>query len=382
MNNNSFDGFMNQNFMKQNNINNINENRFIYYRNNERENMNVLPSQLHYNRNLVFNNLYKNENNNKSYGNIFTGINNNIFDNNYLGSEYFGNFSTKNNQVQNQKFITYNILNSNPSYTNTPLRTIVDTQNENNNLYQNQNINISSKRKIKNKNNNCIYNNKYNSIYSINKNNIINNNKYNTNFYINNNEQDINTITKNKSINIEDLLILEEKMSEIIYSLNKNGIMHYECFEFWNYYYNCSLFGQLEKLFKQPNEQKNVKISLNHLLISIMICYDYSYEIEIFKGDYSILDEILKLAHKILMNIYEHILNKISSESKSNIWVLKLKDLINNFNNESNDNDYFIESSQMSSIEKIIYNTSAIVQNIRLLLKSFKTQNFSKLSNL
>ena len=113
-----------------------------------------------------------------------------------------------------------------------------------------------------------------------------------------------------------------------------------------------------------------------------MLCYDYSYEIEIFKGDYSILEEILKLAHKILMNIYEHILNKISSESKSNIWVLKLKDLINNFNNESNDNDYFIESSQMSSIEKIIYNTSAIVQNIRLLLKSYKTQNFSKLSNL
>ena len=196
--------------------------------------------------------------------------------------------------------------------------------------------------------------------------------------YINNNILQNNN-QKNKSINIEDLLVLEEKMSEIIYSLDKNAKMHYECFEFWNYYYNCSLFGQLEKLFKPPHEQKNVQISLNHLLISIMICYDYSYEIGIFKGDYSILEEILKLDHKILMIIYEHILNKISSESKSNIWVLKLKDLINIFNSKSNYNDYFIESSQMSSIEKIIYNTSAIVQNIRILLKNYKTQNTSKI---
>ena len=170
-------------------------------------------------------------------------------------------------------------------------------------------------------------------------------------------------------------------MSEIIIALNKNGIMHYECFEFLNYYYNCSLFGQLEKLFKTQNEQKNVQISINHILISIMICYDYSYEIEVLNGDYSLLDEILKLNNKILMIIYEHILSKISSESKSNIWVFKLRDLINDFNDKTN-NDYFTNPSQMSSIEKIIYNTSAIVQNIRILLKNYKTKNIIYLSAL
>ena len=158
--------------------------------------------------------------------------------------------------------------------------------------------------------------------------------------------------------------------------------MHYECFDFWNYYYNCSLFGQLEKLFKTQNEQTNVKISIKHILISIMICYDYSYEINILNGDYSLLEEILKLTKKILMNIYEHILSKISSESKSNAWVFKLRDLINNYNIRSNYNDYFTGSSQMTIIEKIIYNTSAIVQNIRVLLKNYKTQNIIYLTNL
>jgi Dullard-like phosphatase family protein len=158
--------------------------------------------------------------------------------------------------------------------------------------------------------------------------------------------------------------------------------MHYECFEFWNYYYNCSLLGQLEKVFKSQNDKINAQISINHILISIMICYDYSYEIDILNGDFSLLEDILNLSHKILMVIYEHILSKISSESKSNIWVFKLRNLIKNFNNNSNNNDYFKNSSQMTSVEKIIYNTSAIVQNIRVLLKNYKTRNISYLTSI
>ena len=36
----------------------------------------------------------------------------------------------------------------------------------------------------------------------------------------------------------------------------------------------------------------------------------------------------------------------------------------------------------MTSIEKIIYNTSAIIQNIRVLLKNYKTQNITYLTNI
>ena len=89
---------------------------------------------------------------------------------------------------------------------------------------------------------------------------------------------------KNTSINIEDLLVLEEKFKEIIIGLNRNRAMHNECFEFWNYYFNCSLYGHLEKLFKEQNDSVNVQISINHILISVMICYDFSFEIDILNG--------------------------------------------------------------------------------------------------
>ena len=370
----------------------INENNIIDNMPINRE-INFMSINQNDNRNLVFNNFYKNENMiNKSYGNIFNGYNNNIFDNNYIGNEYFGNLSTKNNLIQNPKFITYNILNPNPSYNNNPIRTVLNTSNPNNDLYiiQNRNNNnIPCQKRYTNKNTNCIYSNKYNHIYPR-KNSNTNINLYNSNLNNNNHfreniqqvKHEQNKMKRNTSINIEDLLVLEEKMSEISFALNKNGFMHYECFEFWNYYYNCSLFGQLEKLFKTQNEQSNVKISINYILVSIMICYDYSYEIEILNGDYSLLEEILKLNHKTLIIIYEHILSKISSVSKTNIWVFKLRDLINNFNSKTNNNDYFANASQMTSIEKIIYNTSAIIQNIRVLLKNYKTQNITYLTNI
>ena len=279
--NNSFDGYINHNF---NNDNNIRENEFIYYGQNDDntkinnisryKSINMIPiNQLNNNKNLVFNNFYRNANINKSYGNIFNGINNNnnIFDNNnYMNSdEYIGNLSTKNNSIQNPKFITYNIVNSNPIHRKYPIKTVLNPIRQ----YNINNINIESRRGTTSILNHCLYNNKFNnSIYP--KNNKIN---------IANNVQQIqqqNKTTKKASINIEDLLVLEEKMSEIIYSLNKNGVMYNECFEFWNYYYNCSLFGQLENLFKTQNDKANVQISINHILLSIMICYDYSYEIE------------------------------------------------------------------------------------------------------
>ncbi len=390
--NNSFDGYMNQNLNIRNKSSN--RNNYIFGVNINQTDIpkfkpinNIPICQINYNRNLGLNNIYRNENNNKSLGNIFTGVNNNIFDsNNYLNNEYLGNFSTKNNSINKQKFISYNILNSNPNYDSMPITSIANNQifnNPNYNfnkynkydniIYRNSNIIMPPQIGAVNKNINCIYNNKSTIPYQ------------NTNIY--NNSNDINMhinepkTTKNTSINIEDLLVLQEKMEEIITALNKNGYIHYECFEFWNYYYNCSLFGKLEQLFKTKNDKKNVQIGIYHILISIMICYDYSYEINILKGDYSILEEILKLSNKILMIIYEHILSKVSSESKSNIWVFKLRNLLNNFN-KSNNNDYFKISTQMSPVEKIIYYTSAIVQNIRVLLNYHKTKNFSYLTNI
>jgi hypothetical protein len=159
---------------------------------------------------------------------------------------------------------------------------------------------------------------------------------------------DINNSFKrnnNYSINIEDLLVLEEKLSEIRITLNKSKIMHNECFEFWNYYYNCSLYCQLEKLFTNVYESNKVHLSINYLLMSIMICYDFSFDIKILNNSFSVCDELLKLNHQNLISIFEHILTKISSDSRDNIWVYKLNSLVNSSKN-------FVFNEKYSKINK------------------------------
>jgi len=49
----------------------------------------------------------------------------------------------------------------------------------------------------------------------------------------------------------------------------------------------------------------------------------FSFEIEILKGEHSLIEDIIKFNHKNLIIIYEPILSKVSAESNCNIWVFK-----------------------------------------------------------
>ena len=365
---------------------------------------NIPVRNMNYNKNTNVNSFYKNENVNKSYGYLNTGFNNNIFDDNNninpnIGNKninyYYGmnhpQFTTYNNNSVNQ-IINQNYYNNNPlkTYAN-QLSPSITHDAFDNNFIQNTPVlkrNISTKNNninyIYNNNNTYINNTNYNNNFNYNNNSNINNNVFNNfNNNFTNNTAILNHNEKNTSINVEDLLILEEKFIQIIMSLNKNGTMHNECFEFWNYYYNCSLYGFLEKLFKSQ-DILNVKISMNHILMSVMICYDYSFELNMFKGDYSNIEDIIKYNHKNLIIIYEHILSKVSAESKSNVWVFKLQELINNYNKLNNDDDYVSnkKNKEISPINKIIYNMTVIVQNIRVLLKNYKTQKTELLTSI
>ena len=230
---------------------------------------------------------------------------------------------------------------------------------------------------------NIVQNNTPNPANTINNtlvdlNNINLQNLLQNNFYGNNLERN----SKNSfSINFEDLIILQEFLREIIIALNKNKVIENECFEFWNYYYNSSICCQLEKLFINPLDSNAVRISINYTLMSIMLCYDYSFEHDLLNKSYNILGDILKLSYKNLILICEHILSKISKESLSNIWVLKLSTIVNasNFNDY---NQFFMNEYNMSIVEKISYNTNIIVQNLRFLLKNYKSNKNDILTSM
>ena len=226
-----------------------------------------------------------------------------------------------------------------------------------------------------------------NSSFSYGYNNALASNLLNNSFLginnLNNNSFQRSNDYSYSSINIEDLLVLEEKLSEIIITLNKTKIVYNECFEFWNYYYNCSLYGCLEKLFTNIYESNNVKLSINYLLMSIIICYDFSFDMNIINNAYSVLDELLKLNHQNLIIIFEHILTKVSSDSRDNIWVFKLHGIVNSSKNSIRNNKFSsINEYSMSTVEKITYNTGIIIQNIRVLLKNYDSPKIKNLTSI
>ena len=245
----------------------------------------------------------------------------------------------------------------------------------------------------------CNLYNTNNYFYSGNKNN--NNNDFSTNsalktnvsFYDKNmnNLYNINKISYkiNLSINLQDLLILEEKFTDIISNLKINKSIYNECSEFLNFYFNSSLCRNIEKLFSNILDFNNIQISIKYILISIIIIYDCSFNITILNKVLVKLKEILDLNHKNLVLIYEYILGKINIEDKNNRSVVKLVNIVNSFkNNEINssfssdiDNVNIFKEYYVGFIEKISLNMGTIIQNIKELLKNLKTPKANYLTN-
>ena len=386
--NSSFDAYMqmqmNHNNNFENNFMNRNKNNNIFFdtaaknfNNNRKINRNVRPPSNNVNFMKGYSNNIRQDGNNfnndeinRSYGYIKNNIyndnnkyfnnepnyNNNNYNINYnQQTNYIGNTNNnffKQNQSQNIPYQNSYYYNNSPKQYIPPSSPNINTSNFNNNYYPNSPTNFQR--------------------YTPNK---------NKEFYSNNTPRKPKN-ERNTSINIEDLMVLEEKFNEINIALNKSHCMHNECFEFWNYYYNCSLYGKLETLFKTEEDQNNVQLSINHLLISVMICYDFSFEIQILNNEYSILIDILTLNHRNLIIIFEHILSKISSESMYNPWVFKLKQMVNSFKKMDDGNYISNDGRLLNSVEKILYNLSIIVQNIRVLLKNYKTHRIEYLTSI
>ena len=286
------------------------------------------------------------------------------------------------NGVHQNLYIHQNNCNSNDFNINEPLKSLKNLQFINFNSLDNKSFTP----------NNFINNNNYNNLNLSNSSSEINNlnniylqNLYQYNFNSNKNPNNINNNSNSTqnffSINFEDLIILQEYLQEMLISLSKNKPIFNECFEFWNYYYNSTLLSQLDKIFLNKVDSIEVINSIYYSLMSIMLCYDYSFEHDLFIKVIIPLMELLKLNYKNLIHICEYILTKISKECITNIWVLKLANRVN----ESNYNDYsqqILKDYNMTLIEKISYNTNIILQNLRFLLKNYKSNKNAILTSL
>ena len=363
-------------------------------------NVNKSPNKDILKNNSYFNNTIKEDNKRKLniYANNINNINNYLDINNPI-LKYNDKTNKDNNNMSQRNNI--NIINSNNSnnYINRERLTFfpqhrnlsleldnqynkINTLNINN--YQNQSNLISLN------NNNMLENNE---IYNIrqNLNNNVNNNYFGINLNLLNylNQQKVNSFSI--SMNLEDLILLLEKFNNIILNFNnKRRIVYNECFEFLNYYYNSSVYCQLEKLYMNNLDSNSIRICINYCLISIIILYDYSFEINSLKNEFVVINNILKLNYMNLMLISEHILKIISSSSNhlnnnnslgNNFLIVKLYNIIDLFRKRGGFQNDFIEIKpysvandlDMSNIEKISYNTNLIIQYLRYILKNYRT---------
>ena len=288
----------------------------------------------------------------KSPGRFKRAIQNN-YDNNE-NNKNEKNYNLKNNLYKN--YIDNNISNNN-----------LNTKFSNNKNSITGLLEVSSIDKFNTSKDTCTSNtiDYFNYNYIDKKNKINNNNK--------NNLADMSQRESSMMFNLEDLMVLEERLSDINIALQSNNNIESKCFNFWNYYYNCSLYKIIEKIFPNEEDSNIVRLSINYALMSIMVCYEFSFHAYITYEDmYLQLLDLINLNHNNLMIICEYILTKISPENKRNVWVTKLQELVNNLKisqvKELNNN------YSLSSIQKINKNTKNLIPKIKNLLRNYTTE--------
>ena len=129
-------------------------------------------------------------------------------------------------------------------------------------------------------------------------------------------------------INIEDLLILEEKFSDVLISVKSKNNTPNECFELLNSYQQSSVYNNFENYFNSIESKNIVHSSIMYLIYDRIICYHFSFDIPFFDTCYKYLENILEINHKTFLLLCNIISNKISSSSTDNIWVDKLRQML------------------------------------------------------
>ena len=185
-----------------------------------------------------------------------------------------------------------------------------------------------------------------------------------------------------KKINIfkiEDLLVFEEKMDIIIDCLENRKEIKRQCFDLWNYFFNSSIYKKIEKIFDKEKDINIAKLCINYLLISLIICYEYTIDQDAYLETNSKLLEIMELNYNNLMRLFQQLINTIDIENQNSIWI---KRLLNIFDIYSKKGDFFFDNDDILIITpKIIQNNKNINLNIQNLLSYFQTENYTLLLN-
>ena len=258
-------------------------------------------------------------------------INNNIINNN---KDYQTSLSklnieqirelTKNNQSKGNIQIINNIMRQKPLITKRKVMPKSYINLKNNNFFNDIANNINERN--------------YNNDFCLTDRNL----KTDFNYFQNNFNFQKNNEEKNIIFNIEEILMMEEKLSSLINCLRNCNPCVEESFEFLNFYFTTKLGKNLNLYFKNENNLNIIKRAINLELFSCILCYDISLKQNIFPKFIVSLDELFGHIHSILILLSKYFSNKII-ESNNNIWVKKLDNLMMNYDKEKKSSNLIFE---------------------------------------
>ena len=303
-------------------------------------------------------------------------------------------FEGAKNLQMNNIFMNNNIYNNNFNYPCRDTQPFIDSSYQNNCFY-NLNPSLNTNKvfyDINNPSTQFFFQMNNSSAKNMNKALNLNNsfNNYRKNIIIPINNSNINNINYREEflnkINFEDFVILESKIMDIRNTLSRKNLIINECFEYLNYYYNSSIYKNIDCLFMNKVDINNIKTYLGYKLLSVIICYNCSLDINIFEQTYLLLKEILQLNYTNIILLYEYILDNIISNNyiniKNNLWLLKMKNLVNNYKNNADEYMALDKNNEINLMENIKINTNFIMNNINLIINNIKTKNNEYLTTI
>lgn len=193
-------------------------------------------------------------------------------------------------------------------------------------------------------------------------------NEVENNYAYNNNSKDLsdrnyqtlNKIDKNDlTLNVEDLLLHEEKLSEIIEELASNP--GNPCYEWWVFFVSSSLSGRLENFYRDESCKKIITKHSVLEFITIILCYDCETYDVLNKTEVYFTQAFSYISNSLML-FCDYLLNKINNNNPKNIWVNKLKNLVKT-------KLKLAPNNKEENIKVILYNNENLVNLNRKILK-------------
>ena len=310
-----------------------------------------------------------NNNNNKIYGGSMNHIEMENDNNINHTKRTLNNINSSNiNSYMNKSSLNKKRINKvneemNKEYNN-EVSYFSNNEEETNNQIVNNTINH-----INNINNYNNYNDQYQKKINSNHRTILKeyDSKFSTGYYSESDQRK----EKSAVLNIEEILMTEEKLSAVISCISNGITCEEECFDWFNSYFNTALSNYIEKYFIKEEFIKVIRIAINLNVFSLMLCYDISYNPEAFNELQYKLNEMMNYNHEILILISKYLSNKII-DSK-NLWVNKLQQLIMKY-------DPSIKNS-IRIIKDIVMYCNTLLKLIPEILNIYQSPDFVDIFN-